>query len=112
MPELLTVLEVLLEANIELEAACNSLTRRTPVARDVVWPGAFVVCCIFELPPCLVAEMATPLPADLRTLVLDVLALLCLLCLLSLMLAFIHFLQSAHDKFFFLSAYDFMRHVV
>ena len=35
MPELLTVLKVLLEANFELEAACNSLTHRTPMAADV-----------------------------------------------------------------------------
>ena len=79
MPELLTVL-VLLDTSVEVEAACNPLTRRTPMSEDVVWPRAFIVRGLFELPLCLAAEMATPLPADLRTLVLDVLALLCPLC--------------------------------
>ena len=96
---------MLLDVNVEIEAACNPLTRRTLVAKDVVWPGAFVVCNIFESPAAPDAEMATPL--------LDVIALLCLLRWLSLMLAFIHFyLQSANDKYCFLPAYDFIRHVV
>ena len=80
MPELLIVQEVLLEDNTGTEATCDPLTRRTPVAEDVVWLGAILVCGIFESPPCLEVEMATSLPADLRILVLDMLALLCLLC--------------------------------
>ena len=71
---------MLLDLNVNSEAACNPLTHRTPVAEDIVWPGAFVVGGVFEFPPCLDPEMATPLQADLRTLVLDVIALLCLLC--------------------------------
>ena len=43
-PELLTVLEVLVDPNVDIEVACNPLTRLTPVSENVVWPGAFVLC--------------------------------------------------------------------
>ena len=59
MPKLLTVQEVLLEDNTETETVCSPLTRRTPVAEDIVWIGAFVVCGIIELPPCPEVKMAT-----------------------------------------------------